>query len=420
MIELTHFIDKITKNNVPGLINVTLDSFTIGRFTSYLHDGCPDGYMQIAESARTPIGGMWCGTSWGPVLFYSETRSLIFTIKLNKLARDQSGYNFDFRIRYKVLSRDSSVTRYGGIKLEELNQWYNRSNYLNQNAIEDFTNSSGAHSDRYGQDFSLFSQYANNKTFVNSLQKLVAKDENNYTEPRYYLGDLIPGTYCSRIFSDCDKKSCRLQSPNYPGIYPRNLTCYFAVRQHDVPHGKHALILVRQPKGNLVWISTQETTANKLTPSASEKEKKFEPRLKTWNDCDYIQVGKFKCNLCDYSCIQTNSYKRHIRTNHPEVYKRIACDICNFVTITEQKLLAHKEDHKKGLIVNYEDSMDATRNNCFKNPGKLHDKTNEISVDCFLPLESVDSLPHEPPLDTGGVTIPAPTEDTQFPTYLNN
>lgn len=63
---------------------VTLDSFTIGRFTSYTQDGCPDGYMQIAESARTPIGGMWCGTSWGPVLFYSESRSLIFTIKLNK------------------------------------------------------------------------------------------------------------------------------------------------------------------------------------------------------------------------------------------------------------------------------------------------------------------------------------------------
>lgn len=65
-------------------LQVTLDSFTIGRFTSYTQDGCPDGHMQIAESARTPIGGMWCGTSWGPVLFYSESRSLIFTIKLNK------------------------------------------------------------------------------------------------------------------------------------------------------------------------------------------------------------------------------------------------------------------------------------------------------------------------------------------------
>ncbi|KPU78217.1 uncharacterized protein Dana_GF10200, isoform B [Drosophila ananassae] len=282
------------------VVQVTLDSFTIGRFTSYVHEGCPDGYMQIAESARTPIGGMWCGTSWGPVLFYSETRSLIFTIRLNRLARDQSGYNFDFRIRYKVLSRDSSVTRYGGIKLAELAQWHNRSSFLSQQQqqqqaggiLEDFTNSSGARSDRYGQDFSLFSAYANNKTFMDSLEKSLAKDEQNYTEPKYYLGDLIPGTYCSRIFSDCDKKACRLQSPNFPGIYPRNLTCYYAVRQHDVPHGKHALILVKQPKGNLVWISTQETaTANKMAPppSASDKDKKFEPRLKTWNDCDYIQ-----------------------------------------------------------------------------------------------------------------------------------
>ncbi|KAH8295665.1 hypothetical protein KR018_002570, partial [Drosophila ironensis] len=298
------------------VVQVTLDSFTIGRFTSYVHEGCPDGYMQIAESARTPIGGMWCGTSWGPVLFYSETRSLIFTIKLNRLARDQSGYNFDFRIRYKVLSRDSSVTRYGGIKLAELAQWHNRSSFLNQQQqtqqqqhqnpgiLEDYTNSSGPRSDRYGQDFSLFSAYANNKTFMDSLEKSLAKDEQNYTEPKYYLGDLIPGTYCSRIFSDCDKKSCRLQSPNFPGIYPRNLTCYYAVRQHDVPHGKHALILVKQPKGNLVWISTQETaTANKMSPppSASDKDKKFEPRLKTWNDCDYIQENvKPKWKSTDY------------------------------------------------------------------------------------------------------------------------
>ncbi|XP_055909808.1 uncharacterized protein LOC129944417 isoform X3 [Eupeodes corollae] len=269
------------------VVQVTLDSFTIGRFTSYVHDGCPDGYMQISESARTPIGGMWCGSSWGPVLFYSETRSLVFTVKLNRLARDQSGYNFDFRIRYKVLSRDSAVTRYGGIKLEDFTPWYNVSNFLHQNAVEDFTNSS-ARSDRYGQDFSLFSSYVNDKSFTSILDRPVMKDDQNYTEPKYYLGDLIPGTYCSRIFSDCDKKVCRLQSPNYPGIYPRNLTCYYAVRQHDVPDGKHALILVRQPKGNLVWISTQETIGNKIG-NTNEKDKKFEPRLKTWNDCDYIQ-----------------------------------------------------------------------------------------------------------------------------------
>lgn len=30
------------------------------------------------------MGGMWCGNSWGPVMFYSETRSLILTVKLFK------------------------------------------------------------------------------------------------------------------------------------------------------------------------------------------------------------------------------------------------------------------------------------------------------------------------------------------------
>lgn len=44
----------------------------------------------------------------------------------------------------------------------------------------------------------------------------------------------MQGTFCSRIFTNCDKKVCRLQSPNFPGIYPRNLTCYFAVRQVSV------------------------------------------------------------------------------------------------------------------------------------------------------------------------------------------
>lgn len=99
------------------------------------------------------------------------------------------------------------------------------------------------------------------------------------TEPEYYLGDLITGTYCSRIFSDCDRKRCRLQSPNFPGIYPRNLTCYYAVRQHEIPPGKHALIIVRQPKGQLISIRSQSA----LYGTASTKQ------LKVWNDCNDVQ-----------------------------------------------------------------------------------------------------------------------------------
>lgn len=55
----------------------------MGRFCSYIIDGCPDGYLQISEAARTSVGGMWCGSMIdGPAIFYSETRTLILTIKL--------------------------------------------------------------------------------------------------------------------------------------------------------------------------------------------------------------------------------------------------------------------------------------------------------------------------------------------------
>lgn len=60
------------------------------------------------------------------------------------------------------------------------------------------------------------------------------RDSANYTEPKYYLGKLIQGTYCSRVFNDCEKRACRIQSPNYPGVYPRNLTCFYAIRQVSV------------------------------------------------------------------------------------------------------------------------------------------------------------------------------------------
>ncbi|EDW79318.1 uncharacterized protein Dwil_GK25365 [Drosophila willistoni] len=130
-----------------------------------------------------------------------------------------------------------------------------------------------------------------------------------------------------------------------------------------------------------------------------------------------------KCSQCDYSCIQANALKRHMRLNHVQAYSELCCDLCNYTSINAERLLAHKQDHRKGLITNCEDSMDATRSTGFKYPAKLSDKNNEVSADCFMPLESIDSLslPHEPAVDTGGVTIPAPpSEDTQFPTYLKD
>lgn len=70
--------------------------------------------MQIQEASRPQVGGSWCGTSWGPSIYYSETKSITLIIRLLHLSKDQNNYNFDFRMAYKVLRRDYATVRYGG------------------------------------------------------------------------------------------------------------------------------------------------------------------------------------------------------------------------------------------------------------------------------------------------------------------
>lgn len=62
-------------------------------------------------------------------------------------------------------------------------------------------------------------------------------------------GELVPGTHCSRNFYECYRKKCSLQSPNYPGIYPRNVTCRYTVRQKIVPKCKYAMVSLSQKRG---------------------------------------------------------------------------------------------------------------------------------------------------------------------------
>lgn len=93
---------------------VLFDSFTLGRFTSFTEDGCPDGYMQIQEASRPQVGGSWCGTSWGPSIYYSETKSITLIIRLLHLSKEQNNYNFDFRMAYKVLRKEHASVRFGG------------------------------------------------------------------------------------------------------------------------------------------------------------------------------------------------------------------------------------------------------------------------------------------------------------------
>ncbi|XP_060852827.1 uncharacterized protein LOC132930791 [Rhopalosiphum padi] len=65
-------------------------------------------------------------------------------------------------------------------------------------------------------------------------------------------GELVPGTHCSRNFYECYRKRCSLQSPNYPGMYPRNVTCRYTIRQKIVPKCKHAMVSVTQGRASSV------------------------------------------------------------------------------------------------------------------------------------------------------------------------
>ncbi|XP_050526365.1 uncharacterized protein LOC126897043 [Daktulosphaira vitifoliae] len=208
-------------HHLGDLIQVTLDSFTIGRFASYTNFGCPDGDLHITESDRPAVSGGWCGTSWAPAHYYSETNSITLLVRLYTLSSlDNTGYNFDFRLGYKMLNRNRAVVRYGDHQL-----------YTKDNATFD-------------------------------------------------MGELMEGTYCSRIFSNCDKKLCVLQSPNYPGLYPRNLTCYYAIRQHHIPHGHHALVSITQPYSRLVSIKSDKKTPEVTDTKQGER--------KDWSKCDNV------------------------------------------------------------------------------------------------------------------------------------
>lgn len=94
-------------------MQLTFDSFTLGKFVSFTAEGCPDGSLQISEVKRPDAGGLWCGTSWGPAIYYSETPSVSITLRLFRLSKDQMGFNFDFRMAYKTIRRSDAVVRYG-------------------------------------------------------------------------------------------------------------------------------------------------------------------------------------------------------------------------------------------------------------------------------------------------------------------
>lgn len=88
------------------------------------------------------------------------------------------------------------------------------------------------------------------------------------------LGRVTPGTYCTRQFDECYRNKCRLQSPNYPGMYPRNVSCYWTIRQKVVPTCKHAMISVSQENSHKSLVKRSIASLNKTSRT-----------VRAWSDC---------------------------------------------------------------------------------------------------------------------------------------
>ncbi|XP_055602820.1 uncharacterized protein LOC129751377 isoform X2 [Uranotaenia lowii] len=88
------------------------------------------------------------------------------------------------------------------------------------------------------------------------------------------LGRVTPGTYCTRQYDECYRKKCHLQSPNYPGMYPRNVTCYWTIRQKVVPTCKHAMVSIGQENEHKALVKRSIASLNKTSRA-----------VRAWSDC---------------------------------------------------------------------------------------------------------------------------------------
>uniref|UniRef100_A0A182SBG3 C2H2-type domain-containing protein n=1 Tax=Anopheles maculatus TaxID=74869 RepID=A0A182SBG3_9DIPT len=157
-----------------------------------------------------------------------------------------------------------------------------------------------------------------------------------------------------------------------------------------------------------------------------------DPSALSYHERRHRNEKAYQCKTCGIRLVQPSALRGHIQTQHPQEYQRMKCTLCDYASINPQNLKQHQANHKAGLIkTNDEDSqMDCDNDRREQNhrtqlgmsaTGNERQPVNapEISFDCFLPLESVDSVVH----DTGGITIPAAlislpaalSEETQFP-----
>lgn len=100
------------------LSQLNLAKFSIGKFVENYHDvkqhgECTEGFMTISEQGLPNLDGRWCGTASGYTIYYSETKSVNVTLRLDKQppASGSVSNGFEFRLIYKFLRHSDAKLR---------------------------------------------------------------------------------------------------------------------------------------------------------------------------------------------------------------------------------------------------------------------------------------------------------------------
>lgn len=201
--------------------------------------------MAIHEEGLAHTDGQWCGTAYGFSSYYSETGSILVTLRVHKLVQGL-GNNFEFKLSYKFLRKSDALLR-------------NNYNFYNAIPIKGVGSPSAGGAGGGGGGV--------------GAAKAPASSSSNI-----WLGETTQSSYCNRFLSGCDKRHCIIRSPNYPGIYPRNMTCVYRITQENVPAGLHAMIALQQNNRHKLHIKDQG-------PQSEQNVKK----LRSWEECDQVQ-----------------------------------------------------------------------------------------------------------------------------------
>ncbi|XP_054706559.1 LOW QUALITY PROTEIN: uncharacterized protein LOC129216370 [Uloborus diversus] len=81
-----------------------------------------------------------------------------------------------------------------------------------------------------------------------------------------FLGKSPGNTKCEEVLTDCHLEDCIIRSPNFPGFYLRNLTCFYWIRQETAPPGRLAQIELFQDNEFKINIPTGHTNTDRYKP----------------------------------------------------------------------------------------------------------------------------------------------------------